>query len=637
LRWHNGPWKGDALLTEVSQERLPEWFKDNGCPYLQQLRDDELARRRKDAEEEARFVGFFPRKIVEALDDPVETAVCVCKALGSVDMTWGTTTNKERDALAAMRNVDGQSFLAALEQLGNDRGGLRGAARLFFYEGYHERMLAAERTKWLVRLAEVVLGDGLDDDKPSLLRFLTRERDPAVRALLHEVFTGKLGKEIDLKKAFGQEPGLRTGAALALVRMGDDSLAPDVKKMLPRVEAKADVAALEVCLALLGDAQYVKTEHFRLQSYSIGFAALKAVERHRDNRALEALVKGALHHPWAAVQDEDLKSFERIVGKKMSSGEVEDWWEVHHEGNDKRPIPIFTWKYSEKQPPRCVAFSPDGRLVAAGGHDHTVVLWDARTGKEVQTLRGHAGSVHDVAFHPERNRLASSSSDQTVRIWDLTTGQVVRTLRGHQGMVLRVRYSPDGKRLVSAGDSTVRFWDAGTGTELLSFATPGRGDICFAFHPDGKELALGCRRGDVQIRDAATGQVGRAWQGHGTGIIDAVAWSPDGKFLVTGGADKAVRIWDATTGKMVRDLRGHRDLVCGVAIGPGGKTIASASWDKYAIIWDVARGKQMVSFKVHPESVCGLAISPDGKRLATAGEDKTIRVWDLEQALAVKR
>ena len=70
-----------------------------------------------------------------------------------------------------------------------------------------------------------------------------------------------------------------------------------------------------------------------------------------------------------------------------------------------------------------MAFSPDGRRIVSGSDDKTVKVWDAATGQETLTLKGHTGEVHSVAFSPDGRRIVSGSYDGTVKVWDASTGQ----------------------------------------------------------------------------------------------------------------------------------------------------------------------------------------------------------------------
>src|SRR5262245_784504 len=471
--------------------------------------------------------------------------------------------------------------------------------------------------------------DGLDDEKRKLLRLLGDEHATWSKALLRDVFRGKIGKESDRTRASDQEPGLRARAALFLALEGDDSIKPDVNRLLPRTKVKADVAALEVCLALLGDPSYLKPDHFRLESFCIGLAALKAIERYKGAHGMEALVKGGIHHPWGRVNDEALLTFERITGKKMSPGEIEDWWEVEHEGQRDRPRPVLKLEGNTDQL-RCVAVSPDGKLIASGSNDSSAKVWDAHTGKLLHTLRGHGFTVTHVAFHPSGKQLASGSGDLTIKVWDLNTGTGIFTLQGHRHWILQVAYSPDGKRLASASeDCTVRVWDARSAAVLLTLRGHRAAVSAVSFSPNGRQLATAGRDGTVRLWDAATGKEIRTLEAH-AGWGESVAYSPDGKWLATTGVDEnTIKLWDVASGKLLRTLKGHTSSVSGAVFSPDGTRVASAGWDKLVKVWDAATGKELVSFKGHPEMINGLAYTPDGKRLATASEDKTIRIWEL--------
>ena len=108
-----------------------------------------------------------------------------------------------------------------------------------------------------------------------------------------------------------------------------------------------------------------------------------------------------------------------------------------------------------------IAFSPNGKILASGSWDKTIILWDMGTNEALLTLNGHTDRVLAVAFSADGRTLASGSDDQTIRLWDVATGQQRDTLLGHTSGVTAVAFSPDRTTLASAGgwDSTVRLWD----------------------------------------------------------------------------------------------------------------------------------------------------------------------------------
>jgi WD40 repeat protein len=122
-----------------------------------------------------------------------------------------------------------------------------------------------------------------------------------------------------------------------------------------------------------------------------------------------------------------------------------------------------------------VALSADSQLVASGGEDGTVQLWEASSGRPLATLSGHTGTVFDVALSADSQLLASSSYDGMVKLWEASSGRLLATLQGHGGAVFGVALSADGQLVVSGGgDGTVRLWEAKSGACLRTLQAERR-------------------------------------------------------------------------------------------------------------------------------------------------------------------
>ncbi len=156
--------------------------------------------------------------------------------------------------------------------------------------------------------------------------------------------------------------------------------------------------------------------------------------------------------------------------------------------------------------PLALAVSPDGRILATGGEDKHIRLWDANTGHPIRVLTGHTFRVSRVAFSPDGKRLASGSHDNTVRVWHTDTGKEEVNIKGHVHYIDGVAFSPDGNRVVDAsGDKMVRLYDSRTGQETLTLKGHGNWVTGAAFSPDGARIATSARDGTVRIWDAPHG------------------------------------------------------------------------------------------------------------------------------------
>ena len=203
----------------------------------------------------------------------------------------------------------------------------------------------------------------------------------------------------------------------------------------------------------------------------------------------------------------------------------------------------------------CLAFSPDGKTLAAGNENSEVRLWDIATGQERATCKGHKGNLWTIAFSPDSQTLVSGGDSMVVKFWDVATGKERGTCHEHEGFVHTLAFSPDSQTLATGGSfMTVKLWDVATGHELATLQERTNGSWfdnvwCLAFSPDGKTLAAGNDDTKVQLWDIATGKELATWGTYRDEVkVENVAFSPNGKILASM-EDDTIRLWDVASGE----------------------------------------------------------------------------------------
>jgi WD40 repeat protein len=147
-----------------------------------------------------------------------------------------------------------------------------------------------------------------------------------------------------------------------------------------------------------------------------------------------------------------------------------------------------------------MSFDRNSTLLASGSSDGTVRI---HTGGQSESLEGGAGEVRCVAFSPDGKTLAAGNRYGTVRVWDVASRKEIKTLTGHASDVWAIAFSPDGKTLAAADTdwkkpSKIKLWDTATWKERGSLPCPGE-ILCLAYSPKGNWLAAGSWDKTVRI------------------------------------------------------------------------------------------------------------------------------------------
>ena len=295
---------------------------------------------------------------------------------------------------------------------------------------------------------------------------------------------------------------------------------------------------------------------------------------------------------------------------------------LHGEIGKNGPIPIV----------KSLDLAQQGHLLALGGDDHIIRLWNVRERKFVAQLHEHNEAVRGLAFSPDDARLVTVAQDGQIHIWDTQDGQRLHSIPEPVRGMRRIMFQPNSSRFAVCGfDQHVRIYDAVTYELVATFPAHDTNNEAVAYSHDGSLLAVGGRTGVVRIWQTANYERFTDIAGDGR-RVRAIAFSPDDSLLATGGEGPFIMLWHPQDGTLLRVFSERPGKTFALAFC-GHDVLASGESDNMVRLWDSSTGEQTAILSGHTGTVSTMRYVPRIQMLVTGSFDASIRFWMLSAAM----
>uniref|UniRef100_A0A8V5G7Y5 Uncharacterized protein n=1 Tax=Melopsittacus undulatus TaxID=13146 RepID=A0A8V5G7Y5_MELUD len=308
---------------------------------------------------------------------------------------------------------------------------------------------------------------------------------------------------------------------------------------------------------------------------------------------------------------------------------------------------VRTWKAVHVAPVAAMAFDSTSTLLATGGCDSTIKIWDMIKQYCTHNLKGSSGVVHLVQFHPDMSRLQlfSSSIDYKIRIWDLNSSKCVAVLDGHFSAITSLAFA-DGNTLLSSGrDKICIMWDLKTGENKHTVPVYESVEAAVLLPEKGDFSQLGVKKQGLHFITAGSKGILKVWEVATAACVysqpvpfelkeEASEHSvtqcmlvPERNEIVTVSVEHNIVFYDAQTLQLRKQLAGYNDEVLDVKfLGAADSHIVVATNSPQLKVFELATSHCQILYG-HTGQWSGLMWM--GERCASI--DKSIRVWRMNK------
>lgn len=270
-----------------------------------------------------------------------------------------------------------------------------------------------------------------------------------------------------------------------------------------------------------------------------------------------------------------------------------------------------------------VAISPDGRRVASIDVDGVGHVWNASDGRELTRLAGPPDkAVGCLAWSPDGRLIAACGVlAQAVQVWDARSGARSRRF-AFRGYAHQASFSPDSRRIMIVAPDTTHVTAPGVHVYDLrdghTVAEPPSAASAAAWSPDGSQIAYGTVDHLGHVLDLRTGIEKALLIGH-HGLIDSISFSSNGQYVLTGSHDRSARVWDLDGNELLA-LQGHADRVLSSEFSPDFRRVVTAALDGTVRVWASVVPKALVAAAEPNGPPVTLAYASDGRTIAAFGQ-----------------